>query len=60
MQQGPFVANTREEIIDAIQEYRAGHFGAWPLDDDGPVLPHGEGRIARYPDGEIRRPPSAN
>lgn len=56
VQQGPFVANTREEIIDAIQDYRAGRFGAWPLDDDGPVLPHGEGRVARYPDGDVRRP----
>lgn len=56
VQQGPFVANTREGIIDAIQDYRAGRFGQWHLDSDGPVLPHGEGRVARYPDGEIRRP----
>lgn len=56
VQQGPFVANTREGIIDAIQDYRASRFGQWHLDSDGPVLPHGEGRVARYPDGEIHRP----
>lgn len=56
VQQGPFVGNTREDIVDAVQEYRAGAFGSWTLPQDDPVHPHGQDRFARYPDGTVTRP----
>jgi redox-sensitive bicupin YhaK (pirin superfamily) len=28
---GPFVMNTREEIVEAIRDYQAGRFGGIPL-----------------------------
>lgn len=51
VQQGPFVANTREELVQAFEDYRAGRFGQWGLPEDGPVQPRDRGRFARYPDG---------
>ena len=32
--QGPFVMNTREEIVEAIRDYQAGQFGSTRADDD--------------------------
>tara|TARA_Y100001980_G_C14538044_1_gene315151 strand:+ start:733 stop:1803 length:1071 start_codon:yes stop_codon:yes gene_type:complete len=37
---GPFVMNTREEIKEAINDYKRTRFGDWSWNDDGPV--HGE------------------
>lgn len=51
VQHGPFVANTREELVAAYEDYRAGRFGRWSLADDAPVQPRERGRFARYPDG---------
>ena len=56
VQQGPFVGNTREDIVTAMQEYRAGVFGTWDLPQNDPVHPRGETRFARYPDGRVTRP----
>lgn len=55
-QHGPFVANSREELIEAFDAYQRGEFGAWPFDSNDPVAPFEEGRFARYPDGTVRRP----
>lgn len=55
-QQGPFVGNTREDLITAVEDYRAGRFGQWALPQNDPVHAHGETRFARYPDGEVVRP----
>lgn len=60
VQQGPFVGNSREDIISAMEDYRAGVFGRWDLPGDGPVHAHGETRFARYPDGSERRPAGAS
>ena len=51
--------NTREEIMEAFQEYRMGLFGKWPWPEDDPVAPRGEGRYAKYSDGRVERPRSA-
>ncbi len=59
VQQGPFVATTREELIEAFTDYRAGRFGRWTLPVDDPVQPRGRGRFARYPDGSEITPPAA-
>ena len=51
VQHGPFVANSRDELVQAYEDYRAGRFGQWTLSEDGPVQPQDRGRFARYPDG---------
>lgn len=57
-QHGPFVANSREELIEAFDAYQRGEFGAWPYESNAPVAPYEEGRFARYPDGTVRHPAS--
>jgi redox-sensitive bicupin YhaK (pirin superfamily) len=56
VQQGPFVMNSREEILQTIQRYRTTEFGGWPWDRDDMV--HGKEirRFAKYPDGRIETP----
>lgn len=56
VQQGPFVANSREELARAFTDYRAGKFGQWTLPNDDPVQPRDQGRFARYPDGTVLTP----
>lgn len=55
-QHGPFVMNTREEIVQTINDYQRTRFGGWPWPSDEPVHPREEGRFARHADGKIERP----
>jgi redox-sensitive bicupin YhaK (pirin superfamily) len=50
--QGPFVMNTREEIMQAYSDYRATGFGGWPWEDEGPVHGTQAGRFADYGNGK--------
>jgi redox-sensitive bicupin YhaK (pirin superfamily) len=57
-QHGPFVMNTRSEIIQAFEDYQRTQFGGWPWPDVAPIHGHDSARFARYPDGRSERPAS--
>ena len=55
-QYGPFVMNTQQEIMQALQDYRQTQFGGWPFSDDGPVHGREPRRFAKYPGGREDSP----
>lgn len=48
-QYGPFVMNTQQEIMQAMQDYRRTQFGGWPWPASDPVHGSQARRFARYP-----------
>jgi quercetin 2,3-dioxygenase len=58
-QYGPFVMNTQQEIMQAMQDYRRTQFGGWDFADPAPVHGREPGRFARYPDGRVESPSPA-
>jgi hypothetical protein len=56
-QHGPFVMNTREELVTAVRDYQRTNFGGWPWPDDAPVHDAARGRFARYADGQEQELP---
>lgn len=52
-QHGPFVMNTRAEIVQAFNDYSRTRFGGWPWPADDPVHPREDGRFARHIDGTV-------
>ena len=55
-QYGPFVMNTQQEIMQAVQDYRRTEFGGWRFADAAPVHGTQPRRFARYPDGRLEEP----
>ncbi len=52
---GPFVMNSRQEINQAISDYRSTGFGGWPWSDPAPVHARTDGRFAIHADGRKER-----
>lgn len=56
VQHGPFVMNTRADIIQTFEDYQKTQFGGWKWEREDMVHgPHIE-RFARYPDGRTEKP----
>jgi len=56
VQYGPFVMNTKEEIMQTMQDYQKTQFGGWSWNRSD--MFHGAKieRFAKYPDGRIEKP----
>lgn len=51
VQYGPFVMNSREEIMQAFEDFQRTEFGGWPWPRTDMVHGAERGRFARYADG---------
>ncbi|MEM7552036.1 MAG: pirin family protein [Bacteroidota bacterium] len=51
VQHGPFVMNTQQEIMEAMQDYQRTQFGGWPWPENEFVHPREKGRFAKHADG---------
>lgn len=54
-QYGPFVMNTRDEVVKAYQDFQATEFGGWPWDRRDPINPLNAGRFAMYANGSVEK-----
>ena len=52
IQYGPFVANTKEELQETMQEYQRTQFGGWPWASSDPVHDKFIGRFSKLPNGK--------
>jgi len=57
VQHGPFVGNTREDIMKAFSDYQATGFGRWPWESESLAFPPDRPRFAKYADGTLVEKP---
>lgn len=55
-QYGPFVMNSKQEVIQAFEDYRRTNFGGWNWDRNDMVHGPRPQRFAKFPDGRIESP----
>jgi redox-sensitive bicupin YhaK (pirin superfamily) len=55
-QHGPFVMNTREEIVQTFNDYQKTQFGGWKWNRQDMIHGPGTQRFAKYPDGRVEKP----
>ena len=58
-QYGPFVMNTQQEIMQAMQDFRRTQFGGWPWAEEDPVHGSEPRRFARHPGAQADDVPQA-
>lgn len=56
VQHGPFVMNSKEEILQTFRDYEKTQFGGWPWPRADMVHGDKPERFARYPDGHVEKP----
>jgi len=56
VQYGPFVMNSREDIVRTFEEYRRTEFGGWPWPRNDMVHGPIPERFAKFPDGRVEKP----
>lgn len=56
VQYGPFVMNTKDDILKTMEEYQRTRFGGWPWERDDMVHGPKIERFAKYPNGQLDRP----
>jgi redox-sensitive bicupin YhaK (pirin superfamily) len=56
---GPFVMNSRAEIVRAFDDYTRTRFGGWTWPADDPVHARDAGRFAKHADGRTERADAA-
>jgi quercetin 2,3-dioxygenase len=55
-QHGPFVMNTREEVVQTFEDYNKTQFGGWPWPRNDMVHGSKPERFAKFPDGHVEKP----
>ena len=53
---GPFVMNSKQEILQAFEDFRKTEFGGWPWDAEDPVNDKDAPRFASFQEGEKEYP----
>lgn len=55
---GPFVMNTRAEILQAYRDFEETAFGGWPWSSSAPTIDHRRGRFSVFDGGtKLQEPP---